>query len=49
MDELETTTRGLNDKSKNSKTGLVSVPMETPSINGCESIQKIYLKNLLPT
>lgn len=49
MDELETTTRGLNDKRKISKTGLASVPMETPSINGCESIQKIDLKKLLPT
>ena len=43
IDELETTTRGLNDKRKNSKTGLTSVPMETPSINGCESIQKIEM------
>ena len=43
IDELETTTRGLNDKRKNSKTGLASVPMETPSINGCESIQKIEM------
>ena len=49
IDELETTTRGLNDKRKNSKTGLASVPMETPSINGCESIQKIDLKKLLLT
>ena len=45
IDELETTTRGLNDKRKNSKTGLTSVPMETPSINGCESIQKIECKS----
>ena len=43
IDELETTTRGLNDKRKNSKTGLASVPMETPSINGSESIQKIEM------
>ena len=43
IDELETTTRGLNDKRKNSKTGLASVPMETPSINGCESFQKIEM------
>lgn len=43
IDELETTTRAMNDKRKKFKTGLASVPMETPSINGCESIQKIEM------